>query len=102
MFKADGDLRDVLPAIANVSKLTQELEKGSFKKNLKKVYASKDKNKVKDFITDVNNYSNCIDTIVANEDMMMTFLPHLDSEKLASLMSTNEKVRRFIREKVNN
>jgi len=102
MHQKGGDVRDVLPSCANVSKLLHELEKGSFKKNLVKVFKAGNKDAAKAFINDVNNYSNCIPEIVKNQDYMMLFLPHLDSEKLASLMSSNANVRQFIREKVNN
>jgi hypothetical protein len=102
MNSKGGDLRDVLPACANVSKLLHELEKGSFKKNLVKVFKKGEKEEAKAFINDVNNYSNCIPDIVKNNDYMLFFLPHLNAEKLASLMSSDPAVRQFIREKVNN
>ena len=91
-----GDLRDILPKSANVTKLMQELKGGSFKKNLMKVFSTGNSKEAKKFICNINNFDNCIDEIVKNDKMIALFIPHIEDEKLSDLALKNDKVQKFI------
>jgi len=96
MNKIGGDIRDILPPSANVTKLVQELTGGSFKKNLLKVFSEKDRDKAKAFIKNPNNFDNCIDEICLDEDMMKFFLPHVEAEKISALMDKSKRVADYV------
>lgn len=91
-YKRNGDLRDVLPAKANINKLVQELSSGSITKNLKRLWQAKDESESKKFLSIENNFIASQELIVKNADYLTFFLPLMLDEKISSLISSNDKV----------
>jgi hypothetical protein len=96
IYNNSGDMRDVLPHESNVSKLITELTYGSISKKLKEVFDKKDIVEAKKFISSENNYSACIEEISDNFEYMGLFIPLLEKEKIASLMSGNKKILDYV------
>jgi len=96
MYKNNGDMRDVLPHEANVSRLITEINYGSIAAKLRNLYKDGDKEKVKQFLAIENNYTASIDAIINKSEYMIFFLPLIEDEKIVSLMAKNAKVMNFL------
>ncbi|HVI39656.1 MAG TPA: MoxR family ATPase [Anaerovoracaceae bacterium] len=87
LYKAGGDIRDVLSPKANINKLMMELTYGSISKKMKKVFDDKDADEAKKFFSVENNYSACVDHIAKKKEYVQFFLPILSDERVSSLIS---------------
>ena len=87
IYKNNGDMEDVLPKKSNISKLKKALNYGPAKKRLKAAFDSGDKEKGREFIQDINNFSDCIDLIMKNDGYLNFFLPLMSKEDIATLLS---------------
>jgi hypothetical protein len=94
IYNNGGDLRDALPNACNISKLIQELSNGSFVKALQNICKEKDDTKAKDFINIENNFTNTINYILKNDDLIKYFIPMISKEKLSSIIN-EPKIRTF-------
>lgn len=92
VYVKGGDIRDVLPANVNVSKLITELKNGSYVKLMKAVFAQRNVDEAKKFMSVRNNYDNTIARILKSDDMVKFFVPCLREEDLVALMATEKKV----------
>lgn len=92
MYVKGGDIRDILPANVNVSKLVTELKNGSYVKIMKGVFAQGNVEEAKKFISVRNNYDNTINTILKSEDLLRFFVPCIKEEDLVILMADQKKV----------
>ena len=89
MFKVRGDLRDILPASANIALLTKELNTGSYFGRLEEIYKNKDTNAAKSFINDEECYNAVYERVLARPDLINFFLPHIKEEKMFALLKDN-------------
>jgi hypothetical protein len=96
MFTHSGDLRDVLPKEANIQKLIIEINNGTYKTQLADIVNTNDSEKIKKFINEENNFYNCIDLIVNNDNYIDVIVPLLDNEKAVKLISKYNKVLDYI------
>ena len=92
VYVKGGDIRDVLPANVNVSKLITELKNGSYVKLMKAVFAQQNVEEGKKFLAVRNNYDNTIQRILKSEDMIRFFVPCIKEEDLVNLMANEKKV----------
>lgn len=88
-FQNKGDLRDVLPARANITKLITELQQGSMVRNLKLFFEQGKKEEAKEFLKLENNYMACEPHILKTRDFLSFFLPLLPEEKISTIISKN-------------
>lgn len=91
MYQKEGDLRDILPAKSNISKLKLVLESGPIQKQINE--AIKTPENAKKFISSENNYAASILHIIKETKYMEVFLPLITPEKLSSLLIVHENVR---------
>lgn len=96
MHKKNGDMRDVLPLEADVSKLITEIQVGSISKKIRKLYEKHDINEAKQFLAFENSYSASINEILEQDKYIEFFFPLLEKEKISSLISKSAKARDFI------
>lgn len=96
MHQKKGDIRDILPVTCNVMKLQQTLQSGPASKRVEELLRTKDVPASRLFLSNENNYNSSIRFIMETDEMMAFFLPLLSKEKLGVLMSTQDKVCRFI------
>lgn len=92
VYVKGGDIRDVLPANVNVSKLITELKNGSYVKLMKAVFAQGNVEEGKKFMSVRNNYDNTIPRILKSEDMIKFFIPCINEDDLVNLMTSEKKV----------
>lgn len=90
----EGDLRDVLPAKCNISKLLLTLKSGPIKKQLN--IAAKNEEEAKKFISSENNYAAAISYIIKDDNYLKVFLHHISEEKISSLLAANKNVLEFV------
>jgi len=96
VYKLRGDIRDVLPATSNITKLVQSLSTGPITEKLESYMAAKDRTGGRLFLSNENNYTQAMKFIPETVPMMEFYLPLLAKEKLGSLLNANEKCCRFI------
>ena len=96
MWEAKGDMRDVLPMSSNVLKLMSSLNTGPISERVEELFKTKDASAAKLFLSNENNYGPGIKVICESEAMMDFFIPLLNKEKIALLLSDNERACRFI------
>lgn len=99
MHEARGDIRDVLPASCNVSKLQQMLQSGPAWERAVALFEAQDVASARLFLAHENSYASLIRTIIESERLMEFFLPLLPKEKLAALVSSQDRVCRFVCER---
>lgn len=92
VYVKGGDIRDVLPANVNVSKLITELKNGSYVRLMKSVFVQGKVEEGKKFMSVRNNYDNTISRILKSDDMVRFFVPCLKEEDLVNLMMNEKKV----------
>lgn len=91
IYTKGGDLNYVLPLNSNVSKLVQGLMNGPMYDRLQELLVAGDKERAEAFIKVENNYTSAINFILKNRDFMTFFLPVMEEEKLANLLSNYKK-----------
>ncbi len=96
VWELGGSPRDVLPSSTNITKLLQTLEHGPISDRLKELLISRDGVSATSFLEDENNYASAVAHITKNNQAMDFFLNLLNKEKLAVLLSTNAKARKFM------
>lgn len=96
MFKMGGDMKDVLPPNANISKLLVELVHGPITKKLKQLFEDNNIADSKKFLAVENNYAACINVIIKSKDYMKFFIPTLTDEKISSLIVKHKIVEDFM------
>lgn len=98
VFNFGGDMRDVLPAKTNVSKLLDNLSRGSIKKRLEEVMSLDDDEKTSEWLHDGRNFTDCIETICKNDKFLDYFVPHMTNEQFTIFIANNnKKVWDFVR-----
>lgn len=96
MWEVKGDMRDVLPFSSCAMKLMQLLNTGPISERIEELYKTKDTSAAKLFLSNENNYAPAVKVVCESEMMMNFFIPLLNKEKIALLLSENERARRFI------
>lgn len=95
-YNHKGDLRDILPATCNVSKLHSVLNNGPTIERLEELIKNKNDEEAKSFLSNENNFSSAIKYILKSDYFQEYFLPLLSKEKLAVLISEEDKIIPFI------
>jgi MoxR-like ATPase len=95
-YKNKGDLRDIIPYSSNVSKLYSVLNQGPTVEKLEGLIQDKNDEETKAFLSNENNYSSAIKYILKSDYFQNYFLPLLPKEKIALLISEEEKLIPFI------
>ena len=90
MYLNRGDLKDVVPARINTSKLVVELKNGTYRDQLEKVYRAADDTASAIFINETNNYTNTIKYVLANQDYLRYFFPFISDERRSVLITTEQ------------
>ena len=96
VYAKDGDMRDVLPNEANVSKLIVEINYGSISRKLQEIVSNNDQKVGKEFISIENNYASAIDDILKKKAYLEFFVPLMPMEKQSSLIASDKKVEDFV------
>ena len=89
-FQNNGDIRDVLPKSANISKLIECLHEGPIADRVKDIQEEGDLEKAKTFISVENNYASAIKYIVGDLSKMQFWLPLISEEKLIAILADKE------------
>ena len=89
-FSNDGDIRDILPKSANISKLIECLHEGPITDRIKDMQEEGDLEKAKTFISVENNYASGIKHIVGDMSRMQFWLPLISEEKLIAIFADKE------------
>ena len=95
-YRQRGDMRDMLPCTANVSKLTTMLNTGPITEKLEALMLSGDVAEARSFLQNENNYTSAMKYIPKSESLIKHFVPLLPKEKLASLMNDDDKMCNYI------
>lgn len=98
-----GNIKDILPRSTNPSKLSGLLKTGPIDERMKDLFRQNDLDAAKRFLQVENNYSAAarhlcdnIPTDVVDSDWILFFLQAVTTEKLSSMMATNEVAYNFI------
>ena len=89
-FSNDGDIRDILPKSANISKLIECLHEGPITDRIKDMQEEGALEKAKTFISVENNYASGIRHIVGDMSRMQFWLPLISEEKLIAIFAEKE------------
>lgn len=90
----DGvDPRDICPKGIVLDKLLTQLEHGSYKEQLMKVFNNGDAAEAKKWISDPNNLSACQSLIMSKTEYRNFFLPLFPRETISLLFQKNKSVR---------
>lgn len=96
VYTERGDMRDVLPYTANVSKLTSALNTGPITEKLETLIQSRNVAEARSFLSNENNYAAAMKFIPKSETLVSYFIPLLPKEKMAVLMSEDDKIGNYI------
>jgi hypothetical protein len=110
MYQNNGDLRYILPPSVNIKELVQLLKVGPIEEKLKQLINDAKSNKrgiakkIGTFLNDKTNNDLVIEGIenesryknVTSGDLVCTFLPYLQEEKISALISTSDICREFV------
>jgi len=96
MHRLGGDMKDVLPKACNPAKLVTTLKTGPIGERMKELFAKNDPEEARKFLAIENNYASALPHLASHKDWYGFFLPTLAPEKLSSLMSSDDKVKKFI------
>lgn len=91
-----GDMRDVLPASSNVSKLFNALGSGPILERLEKLLVTDNQQESIEFLSNENNFASAIKYIVKSKILSSYFLPLIPKEKIAMLLSQNDSTSSHI------
>jgi len=89
MWEVKGDMRDVLPVSSCVAKLMQAINVSPIKEKLLDLLKHDEATR-RSFLTNENNLNMSIKAIIAEELMMIAFLPCISMEKLAIFMAAHD------------
>jgi hypothetical protein len=89
MWVQKGDIRDVLPVVANVSKLVTMINTGPVDAYLSKCLADNDKEEARNWLASQNNRSMAMNTIMSRPDLMAFCLPLLSPDVLKAALSAD-------------
>ena len=87
-----GDVRDVLPPKANVSKLLTIIKTGPVMDRLRELMSTNNKDEARKFVTTENTYAAAVNYIVNEEVFRDYFLPLMSDEKISSLIVAEDAV----------
>jgi MoxR-like ATPase len=96
MFQLHGDIRDVIPHEAGVSKLANALNTGPTSDRLSELMEANDVAGARTFLSNENNFAAAMKFIPESDTLMNFFLPLISKEKIASSMADNAKIRKHI------
>lgn len=96
MHRIGGDMKDVLPKACNPSKLVTTLKTGPIGERLKDLFGRRDADESRKFLAIENNYAAALPHLSGHKDWYEFFLPIVPPEKLSSLMSSDDKVKKFV------
>jgi MoxR-like ATPase len=96
VYQERGDIRDVLPFTANISKLTISLNTGPVTEKLENLMTSKDVVEARGFLANENNYEAAMKYIPKSEKLTEYFIPLLPKEKMMALMNDDDKICNYI------
>lgn len=95
MNKISGNIRHVLPPIANVEKLINALAYGSPLKNLREVMKKKDVVELKKWLANENNYTG-VEENLSDTEFLTDCIPLLEEERLSKLVQSNAKIEKHV------
>lgn len=96
IFQIHGDIRDVIPQEAGVSKLSNMLNTGPTGEKLSALMEANDIVAARTFLSNENNFASAMKFIPESETLMSFFLPLISKEKMGSVMADNAKIRKHI------
>lgn len=96
MYKIHGDIRDVIPAEAGVSKLANALNTGPIADRLTELMENNAIAEARTFLTNENNFAAAMKIVPESETLTNFFVPLVSKEKISSLMAENAKIRKHI------
>ena len=102
LYKSKGNLRHVLPASCNVSKLMRVLVDGPIEDKLLSLVQRKKLVEARNFIKVENNYRDGLPYIIKNKKLLEFFTPLFGNEKISNLMATENGVYNLAVERVKN
>lgn len=96
MYKIHGDIRDVIPAEAGVSKLANALNTGPIADRLTELMEANAVAEARTFLSNENNFAAAMKIIPESETLMDFFMPLASKEKIGSTMADNAKVQKHV------
>jgi MoxR-like ATPase len=96
LYAKGGDIRDVLPAASNVSKLVAALKAAPYKEKLSNLYAAGDSVAAAEFINKDNNFFACVDLIQENKNYIKFYVPLFKAERVAQCLADNKVIKDFV------
>lgn len=96
MDEAGGDIRDVLPASSNVTRLHEMLRSGPASERAEALFQARDVDAARLFLAHENNLTASIRHVTGSDARMGFFLPLVQKERLAALMSEQDQVCSFV------
>jgi MoxR-like ATPase len=93
-----GDVRDVLDTTCNASRLINILAVGPAEIKLQQLFGKDEE--ARRFLSNENNYSYALKTIMGSPKFMAFYLPLMMNEKITSLYTQEPKVKKFILEDI--
>ena len=91
-----GDMRDVLPVSANISKLTNCLNMGPIVEKLEQLVKANNEEEVRAFLADENKWNLALKGIRDSTLLMTYFLPLLLPNQIESIMDNDDKILQFV------
>lgn len=96
MYQMHGDIRDVIPQEAGVSKLANALNTGPTSDKLMDLMEANAVAEARTFLSNENNFAAAMKFIPESETLMNFFLPLISKEKIGSSMADNAKIRKHV------
>lgn len=96
VFQNGGDVRDVVPAECNCSKLLFVLKEGPVYDKLTKFLEDKSYSEAQEFLLNENSYAATEKWITDTPERLSFFVPLLADEKVSVLVAKEKKVRDFV------
>lgn len=91
-LKPGSCLREVLPNLANVTELTNCIDRGSYLKHLRSTLDTNDPKALKAFVNDENTFKSLVPLLEREPEYTDQVVPALEPEKASMLISKSEKV----------
>lgn len=101
VFNMGGDLKDVLPRKSNVSALLTSLSSGTIETRLLDIYSRQDAKAAKKLMANDNDFALALPYVKGKDNLMAFFLPHVDDERLTSLLMEDGALLRYVTEPTN-
>ena len=96
VYGLHGDIRDVIPKEAGVSKLSSMLNTGPTHEKLSALMEANDVAGARVYLSNENQFASAMKFIPESETLMQFFVPLIPKEKMASTMADNAKIRKHI------